>query len=247
MQPTRGQVVNSIEIGIIGAGYIGGTLARKLASVGHRVRIANSKDPSSLTEFKGGDGITPMWAADAVEGVDVAILSVPMKAITAFPENVRTSLSSVPIVIDTGNYYPVRDGRIDALDEGMADSEWVASQLGRPVFKVFNNMTAPSLKYKGSSDAGVRLGLAVAGPATEDKHRVFSLVEQLGFDPVDGGELEQSWRQQPGTPIYCTDMNAVQMRVGLAETIRENIGQYRESRDQLQDFDAAMKKMGDFM
>jgi predicted dinucleotide-binding enzyme len=131
-----------MEIGIIGAGYVGGTLARKLSSVGHRVRIANSKAPSTLTEFEDEDNIIPMWAADAVTGVDVAILSVPQKGISKFSESVLSALSSAPIVIDTGNYYPARDGRIDAIDQGMADSQWVASHLGRSVFKVFNNISA---------------------------------------------------------------------------------------------------------
>ena len=108
-------------------------------------------------------------------------------------------------------------------------------------------MGAPSLKYKGTSEAGKRLGLAVAGPATAAKQTVFSLVEQLGFDPVDGGGLDQSWRQQLGTPTYCHDMNAEQMRAGLAETTWDEIGKYREIRDQLKDFDAAMKTMGEYM
>lgn len=232
-----------MDIGIIGAGYIGGTLARQLASAGHRVRIANSRDPSTLTAFQGVDGLTPAWAADAADGVDVAILSLPQKAISTLSDDVVSTLSPVPIVIDTGNYYPVRDGSIDALDQGTTDSQWVASRLGRPVFKAFNNISAPSLKHRGTSDPTQRLGLTVAGPGGEDKHKVFSLIEQLGFDPVDGGDLEQSWRLQPGTPTYCKDMNAEQLRTGLAVTTREDIDKYRAERDQLKDFDGAIKQM----
>jgi 8-hydroxy-5-deazaflavin:NADPH oxidoreductase len=125
----------------------------------------------------------------------------------------------------------------------MADSEWVASQLGRPVFKVFNNIAAPSLKHKAGTTAGQRLGLTVAGPATEDKQTVFTLVDQVGFDPVDAGGLEQSWRLQPGTPTYCRDMTAGQLLAGLAETVWADIGKYHEIREQLQDFDAAMKNL----
>ncbi|MFJ8001263.1 NADPH-dependent F420 reductase [Streptomyces sp. NPDC096310] len=235
-----------MEIGIVGAGHIGGTLARKLASVGHRVRIANSKAPSTLKEFEGADGIARMWAADAVDGVDVAILSVPQTAISKFSDDLLSALSSVPIVIDTGNYYPARDGHIDAIDQGMAESEWVASHLGRDVFKVFNNIAAPSLKYRGATSGDRRLGLTVAGPGTEDKQKVFSLVEQLGFDPVDGGDLEQSWRLQPGTPTYCKNMDAEQFRAGLTETTQADIGKYREIRDQM-DYEDAVKKMGERM
>ena len=236
-----------MRIGIVGAGLIGGTLARKLASIGHQVRIANSREPSSLTEFENDDGITPVWADEVADGADIVILSLPQKAIGALSESLRSTLMSVPIVIDTGNYYPVRDGHIDALDQGTADSEWVAGILGRPVFKVFNNIGAPSLKYKGTDDEGQKLGLTVAGPSGEDKQKVSELIVQLGFDPVDGGDLGQSWRLQPGTPIYCKDMTADEMRTGLQQTTREDIGQYHEDRDQIEDFDAAMKKVGEFM
>ena len=128
----------TIDNGIIGAGLIGGTLARKLAAARHRVRIANSKDPSTLREFDEVAGITPMGATDAVDGAGTAILSIPEKAVGALADDLVLALSTVPIVIDTGNYYPVRDGSIAALDSGLADSEWVASRLGRPVFKAFN-------------------------------------------------------------------------------------------------------------
>lgn len=236
-----------MKIGILGAGYVGGTLARSLASAGHQVRIANSKDPQSLNDFTDDDGVTPMWAADAVDGVDIAILSVPQKSIAAFPENVKAALSSVPIVIDTGNYYPARDGQIAALDDGMPESAWVAEQLGRSVFKAFNNMQAPSLKHKGSADPQNRLALSVAGPDNNDKQVVFSLIAELGFEPVDGGELQESWRQQPGTPVYCQDLDAEQMRNGLAKASRSDIPKYQADRDQVKDFDAAMNQMGQYM
>jgi 8-hydroxy-5-deazaflavin:NADPH oxidoreductase len=232
-------------IGIIGAGFIGGTLARQLASAGHQVRIANSKAPSTLPEFASAHGITPTWAVEAADGVDVAILSIPQSAVTTLPRDVVSALSSVPIVIDTGNYYPARDGRISALDQGMTDSRWVASQLGRPVYKVFNNIAAPSLKNKATHD-GQRLGITVAGPATDDKQTVFSLVEQIGFDPVDGGDLDESWRLQPGTPTYCKDLRADEFRQGLAETRREDIAKYHAGRDQV-DFDTAAQRMKDRM
>lgn len=224
-----------------------GTLARKLASIGHQVRIANSRAPSSLTEIEGEEGITPVWADEAAEGADIVILSLPQKAIGTLSKDLKSTLLSVPIVIDTGNYYPVRDGNIDSLDQGTADSEWVAGILGRPIFKAFNNIGAPSLKYKGTDDEGQRLGLTVAGPSGEDKQKVSELIDQLGFDPVDGGDLGQSWRLQPGTPIYCKDMTADEMRAGLEQTTREDIGSYHEERDQIVDFDAAMKRVSESM
>lgn len=232
-----------MKIGIVGAGFIGATLARKLAAAGHQVQIANSRTPSTLAEFEGENGITPVWAAEAVQNPEMVILSLPQKAVENLPDNVLSALKPVRIVIDTGNYYPVRDGRIDGIEGGLADSEWVATCLGRPVFKVFNNIAAPSLKHRGTTNPGQRLGLTVAGPAAEDKQKVFDLVRQLGFDPVDAGALEHSWRLQPGTPTFCKNMTADQFLAGLAETIPEDTGKYHELRDQLRDFEAAQNNM----
>lgn len=234
-----------MKIGIIGAGYVGGTLATKLATAGHDVRLANSKDPATLAEFDEIDGVTPAWAADAVTDVDVAILSLPLKVIPTLSDDVITALATARIVIDTGNYYPARDGRIEPLDQGTPDSEWVTAILGRPVYKVFNNIMAPSLKHKGDSDP--RLAATVAGPSGEEKDRVYALVAQIGFDPVDAGDLDQSWKLQPGTPTYCQDMTADQIRVGIAATSADDIETYHAGRDALEDFDAAMVAMRQYM
>jgi 8-hydroxy-5-deazaflavin:NADPH oxidoreductase len=234
-----------MEIAVIGAGFIGGTLARHLAAAGHRVRIANSRAPSTLAEFEDEEGITPRWATEALDGADVAILAIPQRGVTSLPEAVVSALSNVPVVVDTGNYYPARDGRIAAIDQGMTDSQWVAQHLGRPVFKVFNNIAAPSLKHK-ATHSGQRLGLTVAGPATGHKQTVLELVHEIGFEPLDAGDLDESWRLQPGTPTYCKDMTAEQLRHGLAATTREDIGQYQASRDEV-DFSTAVQRMSDRM
>ena len=132
-------------------------------------------------------------------------------------------------MVDTGNYHPeLRDGRIDAIDRGVLDSEWVAQQLGRPVIKAFNNILATSLLEKRAprGTAG-RIGLSVAGDSADAKATVLRLVDDLGFDPVDGGQMDDSWRQQPGTPAYCRDLGAPALRRALAEADRSRIAAYR--------------------
>jgi 8-hydroxy-5-deazaflavin:NADPH oxidoreductase len=115
------------------------------------------------------------------------------------------------VVIDTGNYHPeLRDGRIDAIDRGMLDSQWVAQQIGHPVIKAFNNILAKSLLEKGvPSGTQWRIARSVVGDSFDAKTTVLRLVNDLGFDPVDGGALDNSWRQQPGTPACCRDLDAV--------------------------------------
>jgi hypothetical protein len=93
----------------------------------------------------------------------------------------------------------------------------VSQQIRLPVVKAFNNIYAQHLsdrgRPRGSTD---RIALPVAGDQPA-KATVMGLVEDLGFDAVDGGRLEESWRQQPGTPVYGTDLDADGVRRALAD------------------------------
>ena len=91
----------------------------------------------------------------------------------------------------------------------MPESLWVEQQLGRPLVKAFNNIIAQHLlefgRLKGSAG---RIALPVAGDDNVAKSVVLRLVHELGFDGIDAGGLDESWRQQPGTPVYCADLDA---------------------------------------
>jgi predicted dinucleotide-binding enzyme len=222
-----------MRIGIIGAGSIGGTLARHLARLGHHVSIANSRGPGSLTALAAEIGATPVSVAGAVLAGDVVIVSIPQKAVPDLPQGLFANVPDSVVVVDTGNYYPeLRDGRIDAIERGMLDSQWVALQIGRPVIKAFNNIYARSLLEKGApAGATGRIALSVAGDRVEAKALVLRLLDELGFDPVDGGCLDDSWRQQPGTPAYCRDLEAAALRRALAEADRSRIAEYRAEQE----------------
>lgn len=118
------------------------------------------------------------------------------------------------VVIDTMNYYPgLRDGNISALDNDGIDSLWVQEQLGIQVIKVFNSILATSInelgRDKGEKD---RIALAISGDNEKAKEVVFTLVEELGFDPFEVGTIAQSWKQQPGSSIYCRDINRQELK-----------------------------------
>src|SRR5215510_12787618 len=141
----------SMRIGVIGAGCMGGTLARRLARLGHQVSIANSRGPESLTALAAGIGATPVSVGDAVGGAETVILAIPMKAVAELPRGLFAGASSNVVAIDIGNYFPeLRDGRIEAIERGMLDSQWVAQQIGFPVIKAFNSIVAKSLLEKGA-------------------------------------------------------------------------------------------------
>jgi predicted dinucleotide-binding enzyme len=219
-----------MKIGIIGAGHIGGTLARKLTKLGHSVKIANSRGPASLAELAAETGATAVPVGDAVKGVDLVVVTIPQKSVPLLPPGLFRELPADVIVVDTGNYYPsFRDGTIDGIENGTAESGWVSQLIGRPVLKAFNNIMATSLA-EGGLPAGApgRIALPVAGDDAKAKALLIHLLDALGFDGVDAGSLADSWRQQPGTPVYCTDHDADGVRRALARANRARSPQVRE-------------------
>ncbi len=222
-----------MRIGVIGAGSMGGILARHLAKRGHHLSIANSRGPESLTALVAETGATPVSVVDAAQAGEIVILAIPTKAVADLPRALFANAPSSVVVLDIGNYHPeLRDGHIDAIDRGMLDSQWVAQQIGRPVIKAFNNIFAQSLLGKGVPKGTTgRIALSVAGDSLDAKAAVLRLIDDLGFDPVDGGDLDNSWRQQPGTPAYCRDLEAAALRRALAEADRSRIAEYRAEQE----------------
>ena len=222
-----------MRIGFIGAGAIGGTLARHLANLGHQVSIANSRGPQSLTTVATEIGATSVSVVDAAHAGEIVFIAIPTKAVADLPRALFANVPRSVVIIDIGNYHPeLRDGRIDAIDGGMLDSQWVAQQIGRPVIKAFNNILAKSLLEKGvPRGTKGRIALSVAGDVLDAKAAVLRLVDELGFDPVDGGDLGDSWRQQPGTPAYCRDLEAAALERALAEADRSRIAEVRAEQE----------------
>lgn len=218
-----------MKIGIIGVGNMGAILARHLVRLGHDVAIANRRGPESLSGLAAEIGATPVSVAAAAEAKELVILAIPTKAVVELPRALFRNVPSGVVVIDIGNYYPeLRDGRIDAIEQGLLDSQWVAQQIEYPVIKVFNNILAGSLLVKGvAKGSPERIALPVAGDSPVAKIAVLRLVEELGFDAVDAGKLEDSWRQGTGTPAYCKDLPAAALQRALAEAERSRVGEYR--------------------
>src|SRR5436189_2501771 len=218
-----------MNIGIIGAGNIGGNLTRRFRELGHNVFVANSRGPESLADLAAQTGAIPVSVTEAAQRGDVVIVTIPEKKIPKLPRDLFAEVPDSVVVIDTGNYYPQqRDGRIAGIEDGMTESVWVSQQLGRPVVKAFNNIYAAHL-LKSGQPAGTegRIALPVAGDDDRAKSVVLKLVDELGFDGVDAGGLDDSWRQQPGTPVYAADFDAEGVRGALASADKERKPEWR--------------------
>ena len=180
-----------MDIGIIGAGHIGGSLTRRLAELGHDVRVSNSRAPETLADLAVETGATAVWARDAATDADLVIVSIPEKNVVDLAPGIVVGAKPGAPVIETNNYYPrERDRLIAAIEAGTPESVWVSEQLGVHVFKVFNGIFWQHLLEGGlpPGSAG-RIALPVAGDDAAGKKIVFDLVNELGFDPVDGGTL----------------------------------------------------------
>ena len=206
-----------MRVGIIGAGNIGGNLTRRLTALGHEVVVANSRGPETLADLARETGATAVAATEAARGAELVIVTIPERAIPLLPAGILDGTTPAAPIVDTGNYYPQRDGRIDEIEAGLTESRWVSEKLGRPVVKAFNGIHAQHL-LDGGRPVGTpgRIALPVAGDEPEAKAVVMRLIDELGFDPVDAGTVDESWRQQPGTPVYGMNLDAL----GVTQALR---------------------------
>jgi predicted dinucleotide-binding enzyme len=217
-----------MKIGIIGAGEIGGTLTRRFTALGHDVSVANARGPETLADLARETGAKAVTARDAARAGELVVVTIPEGKIPKLAKDLFAGVPDNVVVVDTGNYYPQRDGRIGGIEDGMTESRWVATQLGRSVVKAFNTMNYKRLLERGRPKGTPgRIALPVAGDDQRAKQVVMRLVDELGFDPVDDGGIEDSWRQQPGTPVYDVDRDAAGVRRALMKASPERQPEWR--------------------
>jgi 8-hydroxy-5-deazaflavin:NADPH oxidoreductase len=208
-----------MRIGIVGSGKIGGTLTELFARQGHEVTVANSRGPESLGELveRAGDNAHAGTVADAASFGDVVVVALPVAAYDTLP----SGRFDGKVVIDTGNYYPSRDGEIDALESDETTStELLGESLpGARLVKAFNTMNYVPLGSEGrpGQPRAERLAIFLAGDDREAKELVACLIDELGFAPVDTGSLaEGGRRQQPGAPVYNNPLRADEAEAALS-------------------------------
>ncbi|WP_329106744.1 NAD(P)-binding domain-containing protein [Micromonospora sp. NBC_01699] len=209
-----------MHIGIIGAGSVGATLARRLAAAGHEIAIANASGPQNLRDLVGelGHRSHAVSPSEAARFGDVVIVAVPFGRYDELP---TAELKGKP-VMDTGNYTPERDGEYPDLEQDrVTSSELVQQHLrGANVVKAFNTLHAEHMRdHARQSSAQERYGIPMSGDDPKAKRAVADLIEELGFQPVDAGDLAAGGRkQQPGGITYDADFTADE----LVEALRQD-------------------------
>lgn len=204
-------------LGIIGAGHIGSQVARVAVANGYDVVIANSRGPETLSDLVAelGPRAKAATAEDAASAADVAVVTVPLRAIDSLPAEQLAG----KIVLDTNNYYFERDGHIDALDKGeTTTSELVQRALpNAKIAKAFNHIFASEITTDGKpAGAADRRALATAGDDAEAVAFVTRFYDEAGFDTVNVGALSESWRVERDRPAYVVRQNAEELTANLA-------------------------------
>ncbi len=206
-----------MHVGIIGAGRIGQAAATRLVTAGHEVMLSNTRGPESLADLEEslGQDAHAGTVADAAAYGEVVVVAIPVAAIDTLPAAQLEGL----IVVDAGNYYPRRDGQIAELDDGsIGSSELLARHVpGARVVKAFNTIYSERLAHEAKpAGTAERLAIPLAGDDVAAKEVVASLIDDMGFDPVDAGSLADGRRQQPGTAVYNAPLDAAGVRAALA-------------------------------
>jgi 8-hydroxy-5-deazaflavin:NADPH oxidoreductase len=190
-------------IGFIGSGNIGGTVARLSVAAGHQVVLSNSRGPATLAGLV--DELGPLaraaTAEEAAAAGQIVVVSVPFKAYVSLPAGPLAG----KLVLDTCNYYPERDGHVASLDDGIeTSSELLQHELaGAGVVKAFNNIFFKHLlSLARPAGAADRSYLPIAGDDPDAKAEAARFIDSIGYGLVDTGDLGDSWRQEPGTPVY---------------------------------------------
>lgn len=205
-----------MKIGIIGAGQIGSALIRQYTKAGHQVKMTNASGIEKLESLEVETGAKAVSLNEVIKNIEVLVISIPFKEIPNLANSISQEISDETIIIDTTNYYPIRDGQIAEVENGMLESVWVSNQLSRPVVKVYNSILAGSLVQAGLPKNSInRIALPISGDNEKSKAVVVTLVNDSGFDALDIGSLSNSWRQQPGSPIYCTDLNLLELKLNV--------------------------------
>ncbi|OKH87365.1 NADPH-dependent F420 reductase [Thalassospira sp. TSL5-1] len=215
-----------MKIGIIGAGYVGRAVAKHAIKSGHQVMICNSRSVNTLSNLAAELGCTPGTREDAIEFGDVVVIAIPYHAYPSLPARALAN----KVVIDTGNYAPERDGRIEALDQKQATTTGLLaahlSTAGNTVriAKAFNAIKMSDFEMDGKpARTPGRRALPIAANDPLARDIAIQLTEEFGFDALDTGSLEESWRFERGTPAYCVPMTLPELKTVLDKTDRDTL------------------------
>jgi 8-hydroxy-5-deazaflavin:NADPH oxidoreductase len=208
-------------IGIIGSGHVGSNLARAAIAHGYDVVLSNTQGPDSLAGLvkELGPQASAATPAQAAADGDFAIVAIPIATIDQVPVEPLAG----KVVIATINYFPQRLGRIPEIDNGTTTAPGLL-QAHLPTSKVvraFSMISAAEMSGDGHPEGDPRRrALALAGDDPAAKRLVANLYNEFGFDALDIGGLDESWRLDAGQPAFVTRQNLPELKANVAQAKR---------------------------
>jgi 8-hydroxy-5-deazaflavin:NADPH oxidoreductase len=213
-------------IGIIGSGHVGSNLAKAATAHGYDVVLSNSQGPDSLASLVAelGPGARAATPEEAAAACDFAIVAIPITTVSQVPVEPLAG----KVVIATINYFPQRDGHIAEIDGGTTTAPGIlqAHLPASKVVRAFSMVDAADMSGDGHPKGDPkRRALALAGDDPAAKGIVAGLYEEFGFDALDLGGLDESWRVDPGQPAFVTRQNLAELEANVAKAKRVAPGQ----------------------
>lgn len=209
-----------MNIGIIGAGFVGRAIGKLAVRAGHKVMLSNGRGPQTLFSLPHAIGCEIGTVEQVAHFGDIVVVAIPLAAYRSIP----AAPLAGKMVIDANNYYPERDGHIAELDRhATSTSELLARHLpASRIVKAFNAITMNDLEADGLPEgAANRRALPIAGDDAPGKALVAQLLDAFGFDVVDAGPLSEGWRFERATPVYCVPLNKENLLATLQATSRD--------------------------
>jgi predicted dinucleotide-binding enzyme len=215
--PSRAAPSKSLKIGIIGAGRIGGNLARLWAAAGYQVMLS-ARDLGPVRKLAAEIGTNALAGTprQAAAFGDVVVVSVPYGAIVQIGRDYAAELKG-KIVLDTcnpkGRDYLALTPQEKALGSGVLDQRKLP---GTRLVKAFNTIRSTVLL-----SAAHRAGEPAGVPLAADDKRALAVARRLvldaGYEPVMAGDLKAAQIFDSYTPFHTTGMPASQVRKLLKE------------------------------
>jgi len=204
-----------MKIGVIGSGRIGSVVGRLFADAGHEI-MYSSRHPEALDALvaKVGHRATRGSVLEAARFGEVLLISVPLNALAALGQELA---SAIEVVLETGNPYPGRDGKVaeELIASGRGTGAFAREHLpGARVVRAFNSVWDQTLA-KEAHRPDPKVGIPLAADDRKALEVGARLVRDAGFDPVAVGNLDTAKRFDVGTPVYNTGMSGDALRQAL--------------------------------
>jgi 8-hydroxy-5-deazaflavin:NADPH oxidoreductase len=209
-------------IGIIGSGHVGTNIAKAAIANGYDVVLSNTQGPDSLAALTKelGRHASAATPDEAAARGDFAVVAIPITTIDQVPVQPLEG----KVVIATINYFPERLGHIPEIDNGTTTAPGlVQAHLPKSrVVRAFSMIDAADMSQDGHPQGDPRRrALALAGDDPEAKQLVADLYNKFGFDPLDIGGLDESWRVDAGQKAFVTHQTLAQLKENVANAMRK--------------------------